>query len=139
MKKILLVAVAAIAMNVVSQAAIVSVFCGGATYNATGGLISGSNTAICPNFSIPSGATLTNVTLTYFVDYSFAGTGTPANTISVNFDVSPNATFTNDPITVTQSGNGSSPGANSATGVQNLIQIGPATRSEERRVGKECW
>lgn len=127
MKKFLLLAVATLAMSLSSFGATLVVSCGGATYDRSGAVIGGSNIAVCPNFNVADGFQLTNVTLQYFVDYSFAGPGTPPNSISVNFDVTPNATFTNDPITVSQSGNGSSPGAVSASGVSNLVLVGPAT------------
>lgn len=130
MKKFFVMMLAVAAMSVSASAATLNLFCGGATYDASGTVINGGNSVVCPDFNIPIGNQLLSVTLEYFVDYSYAGSGIPLNMISVQFDASPSI-FSNDLIVVTQTGNGSSPGANSATGsqVSGLPILAPNTHT----------
>ncbi len=120
MKNLFLTAVALIGMSISSYAASITLNCGGNIYNQTGGLALGNATIACPNFSIAAGFQLTGVAVTYSVDYSWTGSSSSSNSVSVAFDISPNATFSNDPVTVTQAGIGGSSGV-ASTAISNQI------------------
>ncbi len=129
MKKILLMAVATVAMSLSSFGATLTVSCGANVYGSTGTLLAGTATRTCPNFAVAAGDQLTNVTLNYFVDYSYSPSDSPAISVTVNFNPSGTNIFTNDTVNVTQTGLGTSknPLSSPNSGSQTLVLNGPST------------
>ncbi len=111
MKKILLIAAATLAMSISSFGASFStglIFCGGALYNQAAEVVNGSNSFACSGFTVAPGFQLDSVILRYELDYTATNAG--ANTVTVEFNPSPNATYNPDPTVLVQAGNGSSGG-----------------------------